>query len=332
MTSSAHIDVRFLLVVLPQFNMLPFGGFLDKLRFSADEEDYSQQRYCQWNVVSLEKGLVTSSSGVSIEAEFALKQAQFERYDYVVVFGSRGAAQSMQSAAQYKPLFKKAAARGATLVAIDNASFLFAACQLLSDHCAVVHWRHEQEFASEFPDIKLLSEQLYCIDKKRITCVGGTAAIELAVELIALHSGRQRALKGLADMFVDETRQNHHGVKSLSIGQTNSSYSPPQLKRATALMRQLLSQKQTVDDIANRIGVSRRQLDRLFKQAYDTTAKGYWLKVRLGHAHWRISNSTLPLSRIAEEIAIGDVSYFCKQFKKHYGLNPAELRRSSQHF
>lgn len=39
-------DLRFLLLPLPEFALLPFGGFLDKLRFSADDEDYSRQRYC----------------------------------------------------------------------------------------------------------------------------------------------------------------------------------------------------------------------------------------------------------------------------------------------
>ncbi|NUW75178.1 helix-turn-helix domain-containing protein [Vibrio mediterranei] len=329
MTASPdHTDVRFLLVVLDQFNMLPFGGFLDKLRFSADEEDYSQQRYCQWNISSLKHGTITSSSGVAVETEFALKDAQFEHYDYVVVFGSRGATQSMENATEYKPLLKKAVTRGATLVAIDNASFLFAACRLLNGHSVVVHWRHEQEFASEFPDIPLLSDQLYHVDKNRITCVGGTAAIELAVELISRHCGRQKALKGLADMFVDEARQSQHGVKSLSFGQDGNTASPAQTKRAIALMRQMLSKRQTIDVIASEIGISRRQLDRLFMEAHDTTAKGYWLKMRLGHAHWRINNSSLPLGQIAEEIGIGDVSYFCKQFKRHYGINPAELRRT----
>ena len=38
-------DVRFLLLPLPEFSLLPFGGFLDKLRFTGDEEDYSRQRY-----------------------------------------------------------------------------------------------------------------------------------------------------------------------------------------------------------------------------------------------------------------------------------------------
>ncbi len=42
----ARPDVRFLLLPLPEFALLPFGGFVDKLRFSADEADRSRQRYC----------------------------------------------------------------------------------------------------------------------------------------------------------------------------------------------------------------------------------------------------------------------------------------------
>ena len=59
-------DLRFLLLPLPEFALLPFGGFLDKLRFSADDEDYSRQRYCAWTILGLQPGHVLSSSGAAL--------------------------------------------------------------------------------------------------------------------------------------------------------------------------------------------------------------------------------------------------------------------------
>ncbi len=64
----------------------------------------------------------------------------------------------------------------------------------------------------------MLRDQLYCIDAGRITCAGGTAAIDLAVALLSLSCGRTRALKGLADMLVDETRDSRHALRSLEPG------------------------------------------------------------------------------------------------------------------
>ncbi|MGF1701913.1 helix-turn-helix domain-containing protein [Photobacterium makurazakiensis] len=320
-------DVRFLLLPLPEFNMLPFGGFLDKLRFSADDEDYSQQRYCQWIVAGLEAGAIVSSSAITVEAEYALSEVEFDEYDYLVVFGGRSAQSSMQLAESYQPLLRKAALKGVTLVSVDNACFLFAAAGLLKGKNVAVHWRHAQEFSSEFPDITIQPEQLYCIDGKRVSCAGGTAAIELAVELLSRHCGKTKALKGLADMLVDEAREQHHHLKSLKEDKQTEAYVSRHVRRAIGLMRQHLAHNETVESIAAKLGISRRQLDRLFFQGYRQTAKDYWLAMKMNHAKWRLINSTKSLQHISEEIGISDVSYFCKAFKRHFGTTPNTLRK-----
>ncbi|PSW16878.1 AraC family transcriptional regulator [Photobacterium sanctipauli] len=320
------VDVRFLLLPLPEFNMLPFGGFLDKLRFSADEEDYSQQRYCQWTVAGLGAGTITSSSGITIEAQHSLAEVNFAEFDYLIVFGGRSAQASMQLAPDYQPLLRKAAKQGIILVSIDNACFMLAAAGLLNGKKTAVHWRHEQEFNSAFPHIPTITEQLYCIDGKRISCAGGAAAIELAIELLSRHSGRTRALKGLADMLVDEARQQHHHLKSLQDDSQSGAFVGRHVKRAIAIMRQQLSLKISVEDVSAQLGISRRQLDRLFTEGYQMTAKDYWLMMKMNHAKWRISNSTMSLQLIAEEVGVSDVSYFCKVFKRHFGITPGSLR------
>ncbi len=208
-------DIRLLILPLPDFALLPFGAFLDKLRFSADDEDYSQQRYCSWTLASLSGEPVPSSSGAVMQVQATTEQLQWDDYDYLVLFGSRNAEATAALAPHYKRMLKRAAKAGVKLVAIDNAAFLLAACGLLDGHKVVVHWRHEAEFRACFPHLQVLREQLYCMDGARITCAGGTAAIDLAVELLARTCGRARALKGLADMLVDESRDSRHALRSL---------------------------------------------------------------------------------------------------------------------
>ncbi len=324
--SPSVVDVRFLLLPLPEFNMLPFGGFLDKLRFSADEEDYSQQRYCHWTVVGLEAGTIISSSSVTIEAQYSLSDVSLEDYDYLVVFGGRSAQSCMQLSTSYQSMLRKAAVKGVTLVSVDNACFLFAAAGLLKGRKTTVHWRHVQEFSSAFPDIRIQDEQLYCIDDKRISCVGGAATVELAVELLSRHCGKAKALKGLADMQVDKTRRQQHHLKSLHESNQPEGHLSRNIQRALALMRQYMGQDKTVEYIAVELGISRRQLDRLFMRGYSKTAKDYWTGMKMSHAKWRISNSTMSLQYIAEEVGVSDVSNFCKVFKRHFGVTPGSLR------
>ncbi|MGE8324445.1 MAG: AraC family transcriptional regulator, partial [Pseudomonas sp.] len=69
-------DIRLLIMPLPDFALLPFGAFLDKLRFSADDEDYSQQRYCSWTVAGLTLDPVASSSGAVVQMEAVVGQLE----------------------------------------------------------------------------------------------------------------------------------------------------------------------------------------------------------------------------------------------------------------
>ena len=322
-------DVRFLLVPLPTFNMLPFGSFLDKLRFSADDEDFSQQRYCAWDIAGLVEGEVISSSGASLSVHNDFSQVEISNYDFLVVFGGRSADEMRSVAMQYKPFIKNAAARGITLVAVDNACFTLAELGLFDGCEVVVHWRHLQEFETAFPTLKASADQLYCIDGKRISCAGGTAVIELAIELLARKSGRERALKGLADMLVDETRNQQHYLKSLGDDKNGVHQHNRHISRAVSLMRQNLSVPLSIEELALQLGLSRRQLDRLFKAELSASPREYWGAMRMAHAHWRLQNSFYSLSDIANEVSFSDVSYFCKVFKKHFGYRPSQLKKGA---
>ncbi|MCO7564797.1 helix-turn-helix domain-containing protein [Pseudomonas sp. S 311-6] len=316
-------DIRLLILPLPEFALLPFGAFLDKLRFSADDEDYSRQRYCSWTLLGLTDEPVTSSSGAVVQVDMTPAQLDLRGFDYLVLFGGRSAGATAALAPRYKALLKRAAKAGVKLVGVDNGAFLLAACGLLDGHKVVVHWRHEAEFRASFPHLQVLPEQLYCFDGARITCAGGTAAIDLAVELLSRACGRARALKGLADMLVDETRDSRHALRSLEAGAGQGR----QVQRATALMRHHLGARLSIEEVAAQLGVSRRQLDRQFQASHGMSAKAWWLEMRLQQARWRLLNSSHGLAQIADEVGLGDASYLGKCVRRRFGCSARALRR-----
>lgn len=317
-------DLRLLILPLPAFALLPFGGFLDKLRFSADDEDYSRQRYCSWRILGLDSTPVESSSGAVVQVDLTAQQLDWGDFDYLVLFGGRNAAHTAALAPRYKPLLRQAVKAGVKLVSIDNAAFLLAACGLLEGHKVVLHWRHEAEFRASFPQLQVLTEQLYCFDGARISCAGGTAAIDLAVALIAQASGRARALKGLADMLVDESRDSRHALRSLEAGPEQARA----VQRASALMRHHLAAPVTIEALSAELGISRRQLDRQFQACHGMSAKAWWLEMRLQQARWRLLNSSHSLAQIADEVGMGDASYLGKWVRRRFGCTAQALRRT----
>ncbi|MDD5030408.1 MAG: helix-turn-helix domain-containing protein [Rhodoferax sp.] len=315
-------DVRFLLLPLPDFTLLPFGGFLDKLRFSADDEDHSRQRFCEWTLLGLSADPVRSSSGVTVGVDVTADSVDIQGFEYLVVFGSRTAEGSKSMANAYGPLLRRAASSGLSLVSVDNASFLLAQAGLLNGYKIALHWRHVPEFRTAFPRIDIRSELIYCFDRDRISCAGGSTAIDMAVELLSRHCGRERALKGLADMLVDEPRSQGHQLKSLEVEPDAGRH----LSRAIALMRTLLADPMTVPELASRLGLGRRHLDRLFMARFQVTAHDYWTKMRMDHVHWRVLNSDHSLAGIADEVGVGHSSHLCRVFRKQFGYSPGTLR------
>lgn len=320
---NAENGVRFLLIPLNNFNMLPFGGFLDKLRFSADEADNSQQRYCSWKILSHTKGLVVSSSGIPIKVDLDPSEVQLVDFDYVVLFGSRTAIESQQQSAYYRSFIRTVVANGIPIVSIDNACFTLAELGLLNRHQIVVHWRQHSEFKATYPKVVVRDEQLYHFDRKLISCTGGSAAIDLAVAILQKHVGQIKAEKGLADMLVDENRSMQHRLTSSHQGL----YQNRHMDRAVSLMQENLEQTITVEQVATLIGISRRQLDRLFQQKLGVSARHYWQELRLQHVYWRLTHSSHDLVQLADEIGIRDISYLCKIFKKRFGITPGQCRR-----
>lgn len=318
-------EVRFLLLPLPEFNMLPFGGFLDKLRFSADDADHSQQRHCSWQVIGLETNHVTSSSGIAIAVLHTPADINLRHYDYVVIFGCRTARQSQQQAQHYGTFLKQAAAQGLTLISIDNACFTLAELGLLNQHKVAVHWRHVNEFNTAYPRLEITKDQLYSIDNKIISCSGGSAAIDLAVAILSRHLGQTWAVKGLADMLVDENRDQLHQLKSRQQVIVNDRH----VGRTIALMQQLMASDTSTDQLAVQAGLSRRQLDRRFIQHFNMPAHQYWNEIRLQHLHWRLLNSDHCLAILADEVGFQDSSYLCKVFRQRFNLSPGQLRRDA---
>lgn len=313
---------RFVLWPLPDFALFPFAGFLDKLRFSADEHDLSRQRRVQWTVVG-QAEWVRASCGVTVQVDSPLTGLDWLAWDHLVIFGARTTVASQALAARCAPALREAARLGLNLVAIDNASFVLAEAGLLQGREVAVHWRHAQEFRDAYPQIPVRPEQIYWVDGPRVTCAGGATAVDVAADLLSRHLGPARALKGLADMLVDEARGGAHRLRSLQA----EPHAGRHLERAMAVLRTSLEQPPSMQALADQLGLGRRHLDRLFAERLGTTAHGYLQRLRLAHAQWRLLNTSRSLAQIALEVGCSSPAQLSRLFQSELGLSATAWRR-----
>jgi transcriptional regulator GlxA family with amidase domain len=195
----AKLRVGFLLT--PRFTLTAFAGFIDALRLAADEGDRSRQQICRWDVLGLEGPPILSSCGTGVVPTASFGSP--ERYDYLVVVGGllHGGQQVPE---RLISMLREAAAAGVKLVGLCTGSFVLARAGLLDGHVACVSWFHREEFAEEFPDCRVVSNQMFIIDRDRLTCAGGTSVVHLAAYLIEKAIGRASAVKALRIMIEEQ--------------------------------------------------------------------------------------------------------------------------------
>ena len=318
-------ELRVGFVLGPNFTLLPLAGFIDALRHAADMADYSRQVYCRWSVLAPDRRPIRASCGLEIRPgeRFGDPRA----FDYIVVVGGLLPSTLALAEAGYDFL-RRTAAHGVPLVALCTGSFLLAAAGLLDGRRCAVHTRHKDELCALFPEVIPVTEELYVADGPFVTSPGGTAAIDVATELITRHCGKARAIKGLRSMVVDRHRAAftipHRAYEQAA------HCGDRWVERAIALMEQHISDPFTIERLARLVGVSVCQLDRAFVQHTGHPPSVFWRQMRLEHAHWLLTNSSHKITDIALETGFYDTTHFTKSFKRSYGATPREVRRRSR--
>ena len=321
--SAVPPDIRVGFVLSPSFTLLPFAGFVDTLRHSADEGDRSRQIHCRWRILGATMAPIRSSCG----AEVIPWQTYGDpaAFDYIVVVGGLMAAFDEHAPETFEFL-RLAGARQVPAVGLCTGSFALAEAGLLAGRRCAVHVRHRQEFVARYPDVSVTTTEIYVFDGDRITCPGGTAAIDVAVELVMRHAGRARAFKGLTEMVVD--------VHRTALDQPRSAHDylldcgDWRVEQAVQLMQGSLTDPVSIGDLARRIGTSVSQLNRASRRYCGMTAAELWRELRLQHSRWLLMNSTRTVTRVAQECGFADSAHLNRWFRRAFGEAPGAFRRS----
>lgn len=325
--NAAKNSVKFILLLMPGFSLLSLGGFLDKLRFSGDSEDYGRQISCVWNIVSLDNLPVQASCGAVILNDTPLNEAAItpDLCDYFVIFGGNHPCTVMQSTSRYLPLLRRLNRNAIKLVSIDNAAFLLADSGMVRDRI-LVHWRHFSEFKDTFPGLTPVTDKNVMENGRIYSCPGGNSTIELAAYLIEKKLGREKAIKGLSDMLV-----------AAFSPPSCTSWSNPDLEKLTTpvrhaikFMRQNISAHLSAEIIAANSGLSRRQLDRIMVSETGLTVRQTFSEIKLDYASWLMLKTSRKLAEIANDSGFTDFSHFSRLFRKRTGLTPAKWRQENR--
>ncbi|MEP9403691.1 GlxA family transcriptional regulator [Sphingomonas sp. VNH70] len=313
-----RLSVGFILA--RRFTLCAFANFVDVLRLAADEGDRSRHIACDWKVISDTGARIPSSSGISIQPDEQLGCPS--RFDYIVVVG--GLIDEIEGFGwEYAAYLRKAAALGIPLVGVCTGAFLLHAAGLLDGYKCCVSWFHHRDFLEKFDGLDPVSDRIFIVDRDRLTCSGGASSAHLAAYLVDRHVGRAQASKSMHIMIIDEALG---GEKAQPGTMLDYRTDDPIVLRALMITQQNIDMPLSVADIAERMGKSKRQLERRFKTALGVSPQVAFMDIRLSLAKHILQTTDKSITTIAVECGFCDSSHMSRMFRRRFGRSPLEVR------
>ena len=176
----------------------------------------------------------------------------------------------------------------------------------------------------EFPKLQL-SSSLFAIDRDRYTCSGGISSIDLMLNLIASIHGHQ-LVQQISEQFTCDRVRTEKDAQRAPL-QYLIGASQPRLVDAVTLMESNIEEPLTLDEVANYVGISRRQLERLFNRYLHCAPSRYYLELRLSKARLLLLQTSIPVIDVAISCGFSTAPHFSKCYSDLYGKPPSNERR-----
>ncbi len=313
-TSCQTEHVGFFLI--PEFSMISFAAVVDPLRMA---NRLSGKPLYKWHFYGLHDEPVHCSNGIAIAPSRAMDDTDNLNRLFVV-------AGINAHLVEEKPVFKWLRQLSRNRVALggtSTGSLLLARAGLLKGHTCTIHWENRESMQEEFPSLNV-SGELYEIDGRISTCSGGLAGLDMILQIIALQHGEALA-NDVAEQCIHPHIRPAHEKQRMKF-QLRYHANHPRLVQALELMRENLEEVLTCEEIGQLVGISTRQLERLFHQNLEMSPAQYYMELRLERARHLLEQSSMTILQIATACGFSSTSYFSRCYRKKYQRSPREER------
>ena len=307
--------IGFLLV--PQFSMISLVSAVEPLRVANRLK--GAQLY-SWHIYSVDGQPVESSNGIAMMAEASIAQVDFVP---TVIVCSSFEPERHESKALLSWL-RRLNRKGCEIGGLCTGAHLLARAGLLNGRRATTHWESLPGFVERFSDIEVTTD-LFESDDRFFTCSGGTASLDLMLHRIGARHGKALSV-AVSESMLHERIRSHGDHQRMALG-LRLGVHHPKLVAIIETMERNLEEPLTVDQLAGQVGISRRQLERLFKNHFDQTPSAFYLKLRLHHARLLLEQTSMTVLQVALACGFFSAPYFSRAYRNLFNRSPREDRR-----
>jgi transcriptional regulator GlxA family with amidase domain len=306
-------------LLLPQLPMMGFASAVEPLR--AANRLAGRELY-QWRLFTPDGEPVAASNGITL-----LPHAGMEDTDWAqIMFVCAGLDVQHHVDPALLRWLRARARSGCALGAISTGAFVLAAAGLLDGYRCTIHWENLLGLRESFPCLRV-TEHVYEMDRDRYTCSGGTAALDLMLRLIRRSHGEALATR-VSEQFIHD-RLRTPGESQRMAERLSLLRQSPRLAAAINLMAAHVEHPLPTEELAERSGLSLRQLERLFRKYRGCTPQQYYLRLRLQQARLLLAQTGLSVTHVALATGFASHSHFSKCYRECFGITPQQDRRRS---
>ncbi|MEK9915505.1 MAG: GlxA family transcriptional regulator [Paracoccaceae bacterium] len=275
----------------------------------------------EWTFIGENEEVVSCSAGTQFKLDNPL--IELHRDDTVLLCGGT----SIQEATTKKLIgwLRREARRGLTIGGLCTAAYPMARAGLLDGKKATIHWENQDSFAEEFLEVELTKTVFVC-DGNRYTTAGGTSSIDLLLKIIADEHGEELA-NAVADQMIYSSIRTDQDTQRLSVP-TRIGVRHPKLSKVIQMMEINIEEPISPSILAKDVGMSTRQLERLFRRYLDRSPKRYYMELRLQKARNLLMQTDMSVINVALACGFASPSHFSKCYRAHYDTTPYRERGS----
>lgn len=307
---------RYGFLTLPNYSLIAVSNAVEPLRMA--NRVVGQPVY-EWSIVSLDGRPVLASSGLDIAPTIALDK--LGKVDILFVCGGINVREAVS--APLLTALRRLADRRVALGALCTGGYALARAGLLDNYRATIHWENLSALREEFPRVQI-NDQVFSIDRDRYTCSGGTAPLDLMLNLIQLKHGL-RISQLVSEQFVLERVRSDQDRQYVPLrAQIGASHRS--MIKVAQLMEEHIEKPLSLDRIARTTGLSRRQIERLFKRHLDCVPKKYYLEMRLRRARELLLQTAMPIMDVTTSCGFKSPPHFSRCYRSQFGHPPSAER------
>jgi len=305
-------------LLLENFTMMSLASAIEVLRMAnqlSGEELYS------WYTITLDGEPISASDGIRITPDASIQTCP--SLDVVIVSGGIDVFASYNK--HHIAWLKEMDRQQCLLGGVCTGAYLLAEAGLLDGYDCSIHWEYLASLQEMFPKVNC-TNRLFSIDRDRMTCSGGTVPLDMMLYMIKHEHGFLLS-SAISEMFICDRMRDENDQQKIPLRHVLGT-AQPKLIDVVALMEANIEEVLGMDDLAQFVGLSRRQLERLFQKHLQCSPSRYYLKLRLLRARQLLKQSTKPIVDVAIICGFASSAHFSKCYRDQMGVPPSEERAS----